>query len=179
MSIEGERTIRKTDSVKSFLHRSRKTVLLIIAVALTTMIFNVLIAIWLSHSDNLTIPSIGTVYVTGVEAYGGDLKLEGDSLHIDWGTIYLGSSKNASFYLKSVSNTNIKLVLNVTNWNPKGMAPYMNLSWTYTGTPLSPDEVIPVNMSLSAPLSIDFAHYLITNDVDAFSFDICIQALKA
>jgi hypothetical protein len=151
---------------------------LIIAVASITLILNVLIAVWLSKIDNLTVPSIGTIYVTGVEAYGGDIKSTNGTPTVDWGTFYLSSSKNASFYLRSVSNIPIKLAFNVTNWSPEGLAPYMTLSWNYTGTEIAPREEIPLNFTLSLSPTEDLINYLITNNVTAFNFDIHIYASR-
>jgi hypothetical protein len=133
--------------------------------------------VWLSKIDNLTVPSIGTIHVTGVDAYGGDIKSANGTMSIDWGTLYLGDSKNASFYLKSISNIPIKLAFNVTNWSPEGIAPYMTLSWNYTGTQIAPQEEIPVGFTLSLSSSRDFINYLITNNVTAFNFDIHIYTL--
>jgi hypothetical protein len=153
-------------------------VLLIIAVASITLILNVLIAVWLSNTDNLTIPSVGTIYVTGVEVYGGDTKSTNGIASIDWGTFYLTESKSASLYLRSVSNIPVKLAFNVTNWSPEGLAPYMTLSWNYTGTQIAPREEIPLSFTLSLSPTKDFINYLVTNNVTSFNFDLHIYALR-
>jgi hypothetical protein len=137
-----------------------------------------LIAVWLSKIDNLTVPSIGTIYVTGVEVYGGDIKSTSGTASIDFGTFYLTETRNASFYLRSVSNIPVKLAFNVTNWSPEGLAPYMTLAWNYTGTQIAPREEIPLTFTLSLSSSGDLVNYLITNNVTSFNFDLHIYALR-
>jgi len=157
----------------AFLRSSKKTVLLTVIVAIASITVTTTISILLSNIDNLYVPSLGTIKAIGVEAYW-DPNCENETEIIDWGTIWPGSSKNATFYLQSVSNFEATLNLNATNWNPANISDYMSLSWSYNGTPLNPGEIIQVTLTLSAPFSDSFIRYLIVNDVKNFSFDIII-----
>jgi len=153
---------------------SKKALLLIATVAAATIITTTFAAIWLSKILNLNIPSLGTIKTMGVEAYW-DRNLTNKTETIKWGTVWPGSSHNTTFYIRSISNIETKLKLNTTNWNPSDLSSYMNLTWTYNGTVVSPSEVIEVTLTLSASSSYSFIMYLLTNDVKQFSLDIIIN----
>lgn len=161
------------NSLIKFLRPLKKTVLLIAAVVAITILITTLPAIWLSRRTDLEVPSLGTIKTLGVEAYW-DRNLENKTEAIHWGTVWVGSSQNISFFVRSISNYIAKLTLNTTTWNPANISDYMNLTWNYNGTPINPGEVIQVTLTLSASSSISFIRYLITNDVREFSFDIII-----
>lgn len=161
------------DFLSKFPHPSKKTVLLITVVAAVTLLLSAGISIWLSKVMNLRVPSVGNVITIGFEAYW-DENCENETRQVNWGTIRLGSSKNVTFYLRSISNADTRLNLSTTKWNPANASKYMNLSWNYNGTPISPHEVVRVMLSLSASSSYSFIEYLIANNVKEFSFDIII-----
>ena len=171
---------RTLAELKSYLYRSRKTLLLIIVVVTITTISNALIANWLSrsYSDGVAIPSLGTVYVTGVEAYGGDIKTVDGVATIDWGAIQWGDSKKISFCLRSISNVQTRLAFNTTDWNPKGIENYVTLSWNYNGTQLEPKQEILVSFTLSAPDTRNFADYLVANRITSYNFTIYIYPME-
>jgi len=158
-----------------FLRSSKTTILFIIITAVITIAISAIISLWLSSINNIYVPSLGTIKTLGVEAYW-DKNLENKTETINWGTIWPGSSKNFTLYLRSISNTETTLLLNATNWNPANISNYMNLTWSYDGTPLNPGEVIQLTLTLSASPSDSFIQYLIANDVKDFSFDIVIVA---
>jgi len=160
--------------LSEFLEPSKKTVLLIVAVAAITVLVTSLTAIWLSKITNLQIPSLGTITTLGVEAYW-DKNLTNKTEEIKWGKIWPGSSQNVTIYIRSISNVETTLILNTTNWNPTNLTDYMNLTWNYNETTIHPDEIIQVTLTLSASSSYSFIMYLITNDVKQFSFDIIIR----
>jgi hypothetical protein len=162
-----------------FLYKSRKTILLILVVAAITLISSALIAIWLSKSYNLAIPTVGTIYVTGFVAYGGDINSTHGVLSIDLGEIYVGSSKNVSFYLRSVSNVPTTLALSVDNWEPESLEPFIPVSWNYSGKQIAPNEEIPIRIDINTVASADFVDYLIANHVDSFSFSPNIQPMES
>ena len=162
----------------AFLHSSKKTILLIIIVAMASIAITTTISILLSKIANLNVPSLGTIKTIGVEAYW-DPNCENKTETIDWDTIWPGSSKNVTFYIKSVSNVETTLCLNATNWKPANISDYMSLSWNYSGTTVHPGEIIQVTLALSASSSDSFVHYLITNDVKYFSFDIIIYTSES
>ena len=120
---------------------------------------------------------MGTITVEGVEAYGGDLISSDSALTVDWGRLYVGSSKNVSFYLRSVSNVPITLTLNLDEWMPENIEPFIHVSWNYTGTQMAPAEEIFVRIDLNTSSSADFIDYLVNNQVTSFSFGLNIKAL--
>jgi len=170
-----------------FLDRSKKTIFLILIVAAMTITLTSAISIWLSRVNHLYIPSLGNIRTYGVEAYEGNIATIDGKQHIDWGTTYPGTLTNRSFYLRSKSNTETTLNLETANWTfqdsdgknvTEPTNSYINLTWNYTNTPISPNEEIYVTLTLQASNSDSFINYLITNDVTEFSFDICIYASK-
>jgi len=152
---------------------TKRTVVLIFVVVVITLVMSTIISMWLEGITNLHIPSLGTIRTLGVEAYW-DRNLENKTEIIDWGTIWPGSSRNITFYLRSISDVETTLYLNTTNWNPANISDYMTLSWNYNGTRFHPGEIIQVTLTLSAPSSRSFIRYLTTNNVKEFSFDIII-----
>jgi hypothetical protein len=173
--------------IARFLYNSRKVILLIIVVVLVTLLFNFLIASWVNTDgndgndevDDRTIPTTGTLYVRGLEIYGGDIKSESGNVYIDWGALTLGASKNATFYVRSNSNVDVELGLNVTNWTPAGIQDYITLSWDYNGTLLSsgPDqEPLMVTANLDVSSSGKFIDFIVANEVTAFGFDMTVYA---
>lgn len=160
---------------KTFLNRSKKTLFLILIVVLASVALTTTISIMLSKTSNFTLPSLGTVKTIGVEVYW-DQNLENKTETINWDEVWVGSSKNVTVYIRSISNYQIILNLNATDWNPTDVSDYMNLSWDYNGTLLNPGETIPVMLTLSIPSSYSFVNYLIDNDVQNFNVDIHIIA---
>jgi hypothetical protein len=167
------------DFLSNFPHPSKKTVLLILllilVVAAVTLLLSTWISMWLTRVNHLRIPSVGNVLTLGVEAYW-DENCENETNQVNWGTIGTGLSKNVTFYLRSKSNVDATLNLNTTNWSPTNVSNYMNLSWNYNETPINPHQVVKVTLTLSASSSYSFIDYLITNNVEEFSFDIIIYA---
>ena len=171
-------------AVTLFLYRSRRTVLLVTAVFLATLIFSFSIATWLSSKDytpndnyDRTVPTIGTIVFQDLEIFGGDVTVESDTVLIDWGELTIGASKNTTFFVKSTSNIDVVLELNVTNWMPAGIEEYITISWNYNGTVLNPNHrPLLVTVNLEVASSGDFIDFLISNEVTAFGFDITIYA---
>jgi len=165
---------RLFDSAIEFLHSYKKTVLLIILTAVTTIAISTITSIWLSRILDSHVPSLGTIRTIGVEAYW-DKNLENEIKRINWGTIWPGSLRRFTLYLRSMSNIETTLSLNTTNWNPANISEYMNLSWNYNGAILHSGETIQVTLTLTVSSSSDFLLYLVNNDVKEFSFDIIIS----
>jgi len=159
----------------AFLKCSKKTLLLIMIIAIASVAVTTTISILLSKTTNLTVPSLGTVKTIGVETYW-DQNRENKTEEINWDEIWVGSSKNLTLYIQSVSNYKITINLNVTDWNPANISEYMTLSWDYNGTLFNPGETIQVTLTLSIPSSQSFVRYLIDEKVQNFSFDIHIVA---
>ena len=148
-----------------------------VIVIVITVIFTASIVVWLARFS-VGVPSVGTIYVAGAEAYGGDIKPINGVPSIDWGTIQCGDSKNVTFYLRSISNVQIRLAFAATDWNPEGLKNYVTLSWNYSGTQLAPKQEIPICFTLSTPDTRDFANYIVTNNVKLYNFTIYIYAQK-
>jgi hypothetical protein len=172
-------------NITRFLYRSRKTILLVAAVVLLTLLFAFIVVSLFSNSDfspsgdyDRTLPTTGRITLEGLEIYGGDVKydLKSGAFYVDWGELTLGASKNASFHIKSNSNVDVKLELNVTGWAPAGIEEYLTISWDYNGTSLSPTQEILVTVNLAVAASGEFIDFLVTNEVTAFGFDITIYA---
>lgn len=175
-------------SFLQFLQSSKKTILLVITVAVITLLISTTISILLTRIDNLHVPSLGNVRTQGVEAYW-DTTLENKTETIDWGTLWLGSSKNATIYLLSIST--IETTLNLTGANltfydtsdiaiypPTAISIYMDLSWNYNGSIVPPGGVIQVTLTLSTDYSHDFVIYIIENNVKRFNLDILIRTIE-
>ena len=177
-------------SIVRFISRFWKTLLLIIAVSLATLILSTAISLLLRNFHNFHLPSLGTIRVIGVEAFGENINTTQDGKQfIDWGTVYPGSLTNRSFYVKSISNEPITLQLiisNLTFQNSEGnnvMEPLpvenpLILTWNYSGAPLNPKEQIFVVLTLEISSDRRFIDFIIDNDVKRFYFDISIKPVE-
>ena len=146
----------------------RKTILLMVIVALVSIACTSLISIMLLTTDNVYLPSLGTIKTINVETYW-DENLETKRETLDWGEIETGMSSNLTLYIKSTSNFIVTVNLTVTDWDPQNISDYISITWDYNGTLLNPGDVIPVTLTLTAPSSEDFINYLVTNEVRTFN----------
>jgi hypothetical protein len=151
-----------------------------------------MLSIWLSNFHNLHIPSLGTIRVIGVEAYGGNITVQDGKQIIDWGTVYPGTRVNRSLYINnSISNTQVTLSLllsnltffnsggeNVTGNLPSSIGNPMMLTWNYSDIPLNPREEVYLILTLEVSSDSSFLDYLVTYDVKEFSFEIAIKPLS-
>lgn len=163
------------NSLSTFLRQHKKTLLLIVITSLTTVMTSSVASMWLNDFHNLTLPTIGTIKTVGVEAYW-DPHCENRPETIDWDTMWPGTTKNVTLYIRNVSNVKTTLQLSASNIIPTDISEYLNLSWNYDGTPLNPNEVIQVKLFLSTSDGKSFSQYLIDNDVTNFNIDIYILA---
>lgn len=156
----------------AYLKRSYKTIILIVIVAVVSVASTTLISMLLSSSDyDVYVPGLGTIKTIEVEIYwdpNGETKRE----TISWGELEPGASLDTLVYVKSVSNFVVTLNLNLTDWNPEEISDYLTISWDYDGTLISPNEIIPVTMTLSASSSDAFIDYLIDNEIKNFEVAI-------
>jgi hypothetical protein len=191
---------KAVSKIPRFLYRSRKIILLVVVVVLVTLVFNFLAASWFNNGasnngnnganandeindqtndqvNDQTIPTKGTLYVSGLEIYGGDTESESGNVYIDWGELTLGASKTASFYVRSNSNVDVELELNVANWTPAGIQDFIGISWNYNGSLLSPgQESLLITVSLDVSSSSEFIDFIVDNDVTSFGFDMTVYA---
>ena len=179
-------------SFSQSLRLSKKTILLILAVASITLLISTTISILLTRTGHLDIPSLGTIKTLGVEAYWDQNLTDKIDEHekIDWGTLWIGSSNNVTIYLQSISNipTTLNppiianLTFNSTNQTvilpPQNISKYMNLTWDYDASVVSPHDSIQVTLTLRAEYSLDFINYLNAKDINSFNLDILISTTE-
>lgn len=150
------------------------------------MSLSIIIPAILDATTHVNFQSIGTIRTIGVRAYY-DPNLQNVTTQIQWGTIYPGSSTNITLYVRSLSSTQTELHLQTANWTffnstnaivsgSSNTTSYLSLTWNYTNASISPSQVIPVTLTLSAADSQTFTQFLIDNKVTGFSFDIIISA---
>ena len=137
------------------------------------------------QNQQLSRPKPRTIKTLGVEAYW-DKNLENKTETINWGTIWLGMPKNATLYIRSISNIETTLELETANWTfrdsnnrivagPSDSSPYVHLTWNYNEAMVRPGEALQVTLTLSVDHSSDFIEFLINNDAKEFIFDIIIM----
>jgi len=180
-----ESVVSGIQALMAFLRSSKKTLMLLIVVVLATVALQTSISLWLSNTHNFTLPSIGTMYVLGVEVYGGDIKTDGDLKYVDWGVTYPGAAINRSANIRSISNVDSILNLETANWtyfNAEGEvvvdpdSDYINLTWNYNETVVHSNETVPVTLTLSVSDSQDFISYILAYNVRTFNLDIRIHS---
>jgi len=167
----------KLHSVFVFLKSSYKILFLVAIVAIISVASTTLVSILLSKSDSdVYLPSVGTIKTIDVEIYwdpNGENKretLSWDEIKIEKldGDEIKTKTVNTTVYVKSVSNFRVTLNMFLTDWNPQAISEYITISWDYNGTLISPGEIIPVTMTLSASSSDDFINYLVENEIKRF-----------
>jgi len=84
---------------------------------------------------------------------------------IDWGNMTQGTNKTVLVYLKNVGGDQAVLNMTTSNWQPPQAETQLTLSWNYTGQPLQPTEVLPVEFTLAVASD---------TTITTFSFDIVI-----
>jgi hypothetical protein len=180
--------MNRPKSSKGFFRRSKKTALLVTAAVILTLIAALVIPWWPGSQGLVHFPSSGTITTVNVKAYW-DESLVNETKEVSWGSIYLGSSNNVSFYLQSISNVEATFELSTGNWTfrnsrgaivlgPIDKTSYMNLTWNYINMVVSPNETVQVTLTLVVSDSSDFVLFLVNNDVKNFSVDVGIRAIE-
>jgi hypothetical protein len=85
---------------------------------------------------------------------------------IIWGDIEVGNSASHTIYVKNSGDDGVTLILSTENWSSVNASNYLQFSWDYDGSTLSPGEVREIVMTLSVDSPV--------SGVDTFSFDIVI-----
>jgi hypothetical protein len=88
---------------------------------------------------------------------------------VNWGDIEAGTAQHVTFYLKNLGNQAVTLNLGTQNWSPSAAQSYIALSWNDNGTPLAPNTVRPVTITLTISPSI--------TGITTFSFEIVVTSL--
>lgn len=175
-------------SLVALLRRSRRTLLLVAIVTVVTLLLSAVVAVWLSNDGYVIFPSVATIRTSGLKGYW-DADFTNETTEIPWGQLYPGSAPNVTVYLRSISNVEIAVNMTHGNWTfinsrnetvygPANGTKYMNLTWDYDGSPLSPGQAIQVTFTLRVEVTVDFVEYVIEKDMQQFSFDIYVRALE-
>ena len=88
------------------------------------------------------------------------------TLSLDFGFIEAGSNNALTVYVKNEGNSVVSLGLTTSNWTPFASSEYMSLNWNYSGQVLSVDQVIPLEITLTAVPHI--------SGITVFTFDTTI-----
>ena len=167
--------LKKRSSLIGFIKSSRKTLLLMLIVIVASVATTTIISISLNNYHNFSFPSLGNIKTIGVEAYW-DSNCENRTTLLNWGTLWIGSSYNTTLFIKSVSNYDVTLNLNVTDWEPDKISDHLMLSWDYDGKIIQPGEIVKVVLTSSIDYSGRSISYLISNRITDFNFEIHILA---
>jgi len=136
-------------------------------IALFTSIFILLVIILGSIISFRTVAYADSINGDGVEIYW-DQGCTNRTLSLDWGTIEPGTNSTLSVYVRNEGDSSVYLWIETSNWKPSVSLGYMTLIWTYSGTILNADEVIPIDLILNVSP--------IVNGITDFSFDTVITA---
>jgi hypothetical protein len=177
---------RRLHSASDFLRLHKKKIPLIVIVVVITLVVSAAVSRMLDSNSIMTLPSVGYIHTVGVKAYWNPT-LQNQTVQVNWGTVYLGSSYNVTIYLQSTSNVPATLGLSTNNWTylntnntvvsgPSNSTPYMNLAWNYQNQTLNPSQTIQTTLTLTTDNSASFITFLINNNITQFSMDITIQA---
>jgi len=85
---------------------------------------------------------------------------------VSWGTLQPGGSQNVTCYIKNEGSSATTLSLETSNWSSTAAETYLVLNWNYTGTPINPDAVEQITLTLTVDGNIQ--------GVETFNFDITI-----
>lgn len=168
--------IKIIGSFIDFFQSSKKTIILVLLVALLSITVTTTISVMLSRIENLTIPSLGNIKTIGVEAYW-DPTCENKTEMIEWGTLWPGTVKTVTLYLRSISNVDSILDLNITDVTPIEISDGITLSWDYKGELVKPNQTIEITLFLHFSDDYKFINYLVAEQVKNFSFDVYIAAV--
>lgn len=115
-----------------------------------------------------TLSSTGTIQIQTTAGIGVYSNAQGTTslTSLSWGTLQPGGTQNVTCYIKNEGNTATTLSLETSNWNSATAENYLDLSWNYNGTPIDPDVVVQISLTLTVDSNIQ--------GVSTFSFDITI-----
>jgi hypothetical protein len=87
---------------------------------------------------------------------------------INWGTLSPGDTKNVTVYVRNEGESSTMLALNVSGWTPQGASNYLSFGWNYSGTPIPPGQVVPINLVMTVNPSI--------SGIDTFGMNFTVSS---
>lgn len=111
------------------------------------------------------IPSVGLIKSIGVGVYK-DPRCSENVTIIDWGVLRPGEKASFVIYVRNEGNTQLKLNITTSRWDPENASKYMVLAWSPNDGVISPLEVVPITLTLSVSPNIE--------GVTNFQFEILI-----
>lgn len=166
----------------------KRTILVMVVVAVMAIFLNAIVLVSSRRIRYSTTPSFGTMTAKGVDVcWDADFKNQTREIH--WGAIRAGAQGNVTVYLRSLCKTEITLDLTTANWifrdsegetvmKLTGASRDMNLTWTYDGRSIKPNEVLQIKLIIQLSSTPDFVRRLFFFKVNSFSFDIFILAVE-
>ena len=115
-----------------------------------------------------TLSSSGSIQIQATAGIGVYSNIEGTIplTSVSWGTLQPGGSQIVTVYIKNEGISTTTLSLQTSSWIPTAAETYLDLSWNYNGTPINPDAVVQITLTLTVDANIE--------GVSTFSFDIII-----
>ena len=141
----------------------KKQVFLFSALVLLLACFVVLDGVLTSR---MSISSYASVKSVGVAVYW-DANCTFEVASIDWGMVEPNSSVDVDLYVLGVGNANVTLFMSTESWSPAEASLYLSLSWDAEGSVVEPEQVLPVQLSLSCSANV--------TGITDFSFDIIVM----
>ena len=135
----------------------KRAVLASICILLVVILGTVISGITVAYADSIN--------GVGVETYW-DQACTKRTHSLDWGIIEPGTNSTVTVYVKNEDDSAVYLWMETSNWNPSASLSYMTLIWTYSGTILNVDEVVPIDLILNVSPTV--------SGITDFSFDITI-----
>jgi archaellum component FlaG (FlaF/FlaG flagellin family) len=89
---------------------------------------------------------------------------------INWGTINPGGTATYTVYVKNTGTVTLTLSFTTSGWSPSGASAYFTLTWSYTGSQINPNAVVPITFTLSLSQSV--------TGVTNFQFQITITGTQ-
>jgi len=149
----------------SFLRHGTIRPLTAIVITLIFVIFSsqVIVA---QFSSSRTIGSRGTMQVAvGVGVYW-DVNCSVPVSSLDWGSVFPGSVKNITVFIRNEGDEPSTLFLRATNWSPLKASNFMVLNWDYSNPVVYSRQTFKVVLTLSVAS--------VAEGVKDFSFDVII-----
>jgi hypothetical protein len=115
--------------------------------------------------SGIAVAYAGSINGVGVEIYW-DQGCTKRTHSLDWGIIKPGANSTVTVYVRNEGNSAVYLLMETSNWKPSVSLSYMTLIWTYSGTILNVDEVVPIDLILNVSPTV--------SGITDFSFDITI-----